>query len=197
MWLNQQLQQMGAAWRAQVINGEYAFLTAWTDEILTGEEYKGYAYSERTISNPSQKRPSTKPHGIALISCCGIRWDITSNNPAMENRSCPRDIIRTYDNWDLDHFPHTVGPVAVYVLVAGTDHAPLSLLLEAQNGEVLVARHNLAADWGVVGTWEWPVHIDEFIFHRPGIYHWKLYYGDDVLLDRPIVVNHKVVETNA
>jgi hypothetical protein len=65
-------------------------------------------------------------------------------------------------------------------------------MLEAPNGEIVVAYYNEATSWGVLGTWEWVVHISEFPINQLGIYHWKLCYGDDLLLDRPMLVSRQV-----
>ena len=61
-----------------------------------------------------------------------------------------------------DHFPCTIGPFAVYVLVSGSGTHRLTLMLEAPNGEFLFAYNCEADSWGTLGMWEWVAHIDAF-----------------------------------
>ena len=129
----------------------------------------------------------SKPCGLALVTCCKITWDNTAD-AASRDLNCPRDISRTYDTWTVEGLPRTVGPVAAYVLVTGAGKTLLSLMLEAPNGEIVVAYHKVVTSWGILGTWEWVVHVSEILLSHLGIYHWQLCHGDDVLLDRPMLV---------
>jgi len=143
-------------------------------------------YKNSPEGNTSEATSLLKPRGIALIICDRINWDAASDNPEAQNFSCPRNITQTLDTWLMDCLPYNVGPIAAYVHIAGTGSTSLSLSLEAPNGEVVVTYHNVADNWGVLGTYEWVVHIHEFTLNQSGIYHWQLCHGHDVLLECPM-----------
>ena len=136
------------------------------------------------MSNSPEGITPVKPRGIALLIC----WRTTWQNPTDPTKAHPRDIYGTLDALAPDHFPCSVGPMSAYVLVSGAGSISLSLMLEAPNGEFIVAHHLSTTNWGTLGTCEWSVHISEFPLNEPGIYHWQLFHGDEVLLDRPMLV---------
>jgi hypothetical protein len=67
-------------------------------------------------------------------------------------------------------------------------------MLEAPSGEIVVAYHCVADSWGTLGFWEWVLHVDVCPLQHPGIYHWKLWHEDEVLLERPMLAKCRVVK---
>lgn len=61
-------------------------------------------------------------------------------------------------------------------------------MLEAPNGEIILAYHTVVSNWGILGTYEWIMNIDSFSFDIPGAYHWQLFHGEKLLLSRPMLV---------
>lgn len=184
-WLNSRLQQMGTRWQVRIDDdGEFEFTplpTAVSD--VAGRPASTYG----GVIVSSSESPRVAPKGIALIVSHGITW-----KNKVDNSSFPLDIHDTIDAVSVECLPHSIGPLAAYVLISGTGTVPISLILEAPNGQTVVARHNVANNWGVIGTWQWPPHIEEFQLDQTGVYRWKVCHGDDVLLDRPMVVRLRV-----
>jgi hypothetical protein len=133
-----------------------------------------------------------KTKGIALVISCRVTWD-NSNKELAISRS--RSIEHTFDTLPVKELPAHVGPMAAYALISGSGNMAISLMLEAPNGEIVVAYHDTASTWGALGTWETVIHIDELTVEEPGIYHWQLYQGSDLLLDRPMLIT--VIDGNA
>jgi hypothetical protein len=159
-WLNTRLEQMGTDWRVRIDDGELEFFTIPPSSGSLGE-------SDRSRSHPESTRPvinpqSVAPSGIALIICQRMTWDSKSTGPNGTEQSCPRTLHHTVDALDYDAFPHKCGPLAAYILIAGSGVVDLLLHLEAPTGEIVIERRYQAASWGEIGTWEHPAHIDEF-----------------------------------
>lgn len=189
-WLNARLQQMGTNWQARIDDdGEFEFAEITPRPAVASDVLERLASTDKRVLVSSVESPSVAPKGIALIISHGITW-----KSKVENSSFPLDIHGTIDAVSVERFPHAIGPFAAYVLISGAGTVPISLILEAPNGQIVVARHNVANNWGVIGTWQWPPHIDEFQLDQAGLYRWKVCHGDDVLLDRPMVVRLRETE---
>jgi hypothetical protein len=185
-WLNTRLEQMGTDWRVRIDEGEFEFFASATSSAPSAESSQLTPNVNVNSSAPGTDYQLVAPSGIALVICSKMTWDIGSGS---DERSCPRTLHHTLDALGFDTFPHKCGPLAAYILVAGSGVVDLLLRLEAPNGEIVIERRYQAASWGEIGTWEHPAHIDEFQISVPGIYRWKVLHGEITLLERPMVIS--------
>ncbi len=176
-WLNACLLQMGVPWRVQLEEGEFTFVDC--SKFASESFIKSVA---ETVTRIPSRQPEAVPKGISLITCQRIEW-----KEAAQNRAFPRDFTSTVDAFDFERFPEECPTFAAYVLVSGSGTLELSLRFDAPNQETLWERKLIAAHWGEIGAWECSLTVAELRIPTPGIYSFRLSYGNDVLLERPIV----------
>jgi len=88
---------------------------------------------------------------------------------------------------EFDAFPHVCNPFAAYVLFAGSGCILVSLKITATNDEILWEKQVVADSWGEIGTFEASFTISNLAIPHPGVYIWKLCYGQEILLERPMI----------
>ena len=178
-WLNERLLEMRTTWRVQTDREEIKFVdVANSDCVPRAAEATG------TVAPTSCESAEITaiPRGIALIFCNQVEWTSFS-----EHSSFPRNFTCTFDGLEFDVFPNECAPFAAYVVFSGSGSIMVSLALTAPNKEILWEEQIAAANWGEIGTCECAFTISKLKVPQPGIYHWKLRYGEKVLLERPMV----------
>lgn len=192
-WLNENLGAMGANWRVQLDDGEFAFVEVLNPGVCADGNMAGHVIgSGRRLSPQRSREQDGPPRGISLIICRRIDW-----TEGVEIGSFPRNFTNTLDAFNVDGFPHECGPFAAYVRFSGGGSVTVCLDLVAPNGEVMYAKHITATNWGEIGAWEGSYTISNVTFREPGIYHIRLRHGSEVLLDYPITVRQRVQESGA
>jgi hypothetical protein len=190
-WLNKRLEQIGIEWRVRLDEDEFEFFPSPASPIGLTAGVPPHPHTQPGPGSPATDLQSNPVKGIALVVCHRIAWENKPTGPSADAQSWPRTLHHTYDTLDYETFPHKCGPFGAYILIAGHGVIELLLRLEAPSGEILIERRYQADNWGEIGTWEHPAHVDEFLVSVPGIYRWKVVQGDQTLLERPMIIRKR------
>lgn len=166
-WLNQKLKENGFAWRIEIDAGEYTF--------------PDVRYDMKKIRAQLELH-SPLPRGIALLTS----EQITAPDKAVNKMHY--DILRLYSGLFAHQFPVVLGNYAVFVEISGEGTVPLSLRFEDPDGTIVTSIDAIADNWGKTGSWQWIADSGMLRLEAPGVYFWRLYHGERVLLEKPIIV---------